>query len=266
MNVLLIIDPQNDFCRPADENGENKGALYVPGADDDMKRLAFWTIANAEKIDHIVVTLDTHHLNDISHPGFWTDKNNKTPQPFTKITLEDIENEIWIPMIEKERVKLYFERLKEQKEYDHIIWPEHCLVGSEGAAIYKPILDSINTWARRGRFFQPVFKGEYPLSEHFGAFAAQVAFDDIPDTQVNAALIDELGQFDNIFLGGEAKSHCVANTVKQLIDFAPGIVSKLRIFKDAMSSVPGFENLADNIYAQAEQLGATFISTAEMIE
>jgi len=34
MNVhLLIIDPQNDFSNP-------QGSLFVPGADDDMKRLA----------------------------------------------------------------------------------------------------------------------------------------------------------------------------------------------------------------------------------
>ena len=31
---LLIIDPQNDFCSP------DKGSLFVPGADQDMLRLA----------------------------------------------------------------------------------------------------------------------------------------------------------------------------------------------------------------------------------
>ncbi len=30
---ILIIDPQNDFC-------DKNGALFVPGADDDMIRLA----------------------------------------------------------------------------------------------------------------------------------------------------------------------------------------------------------------------------------
>ena len=30
---LLIIDPQNDFC-------SSQGSLYVPGADQDMGRLA----------------------------------------------------------------------------------------------------------------------------------------------------------------------------------------------------------------------------------
>ena len=30
---LVAIDPQNDFCSP-------HGSLYVPGAEEDMKRLA----------------------------------------------------------------------------------------------------------------------------------------------------------------------------------------------------------------------------------
>ena len=266
MNVLLIIDPQNDFCRPAGANGQEQGALYVPGAEEDMKRLAFWIIANAEQIDHIVVTLDTHHVNDISHPGFWKNSEGKRPAPFTAISLDDVKNKKWLPLFDEQRVLTYFEKLEAQKEYQHVIWPEHCLIGSEGAAIYKPVLDAINSWARQGKYFHPVFKGEYPLAEHFGAFAAQVVFDDIPDTKVNTSLLDELGQFDNIYIAGEAKSHCVANTVKQMIYFAPGLVGKLRIIKDAMSDVPGFEKMADEIYFEAEKLGATYVSTAQMID
>ena len=79
-------------------------------------------------------------------------------------------------------------------------------------------------------------------------------------------MLDELGQFDNIYIAGEAKSHCVANTVKQMIYFAPGLVGKLRIIKDAMSDVPGFEKMADEIYFEAEKLGATYVSTAQMID
>lgn len=265
MNVLLIIDPQNDFCKPADENGQNQGTLYVNGADEDMKRLSFWTIANSEKIDHIIVTMDHHHLNDISHPGFWRNENNKPPQAFTKITVQDVENGKWIPLFEKERVISYLKKLEQQNEYEHVIWPEHCLIGSEGAAIYKPVFDAINSWAKQGKFFQPVFKGEYPLSEHFGAFAAQVTFDDIPSTALNKALIDELEEFDNIFIAGEAKSHCVASTIKQMINFAPSLVSKLKIFKDAMSNVKGFENIANDIYQKAVNIGASYVTTADML-
>ncbi len=266
MNILLIIDPQNDFCKPANENGHGQGSLYVPNAEKDMKRLAFWILANSEKLDHIVVTLDNHYINDISHPYFWEDENGKNPEPFTNISLKDVEENKWRPIFVPERAKEYLKKLEQQNEYSHVIWPVHCLVGSEGAAIYKPLFDSINQWSKQGKFFQPVIKGEYPFAEHFGAFAAQVIFDDVPDTKLNDALIDELGQFENIYIAGEAKSHCVANTIKQLIYFAPGLISKLKILEDTMSNVTGFENIADDIYSQAKQLGAKFITTAQMID
>ncbi len=265
MNLLLIIDPQNDFCKPGDENGNDKGTLYVPGAEADMSRLAFWIHANSEKLDHIIVTLDSHYINDISHPNFWEDKEGNNPEPFTQITLKDVEEGKWNPVFVPERAKEYLKRLEQQNDYTHVIWPEHCLIGSEGAAIYKPVFDAISQWSRQGQFFQPVMKGEYPFAEHFGAFAAQVIFDDVPDTKLNDSLIDELGQFDNIYLAGEAKSHCVANTVKQLLYFAPGLVGKLKILEDTMSNVPGFEHAADYIYHEAEKLGAKFITTAEML-
>jgi len=256
MNLLLIIDPQNDFCKPADKNGENQGALYVPDADNDMRKLAFWIHANSEKLDHIIVTLDNHFVNDISHPNFWEDENGINPEPFTEISLKDVEEKKWFPTFVPDRAKEYLQRLEAQKEYSHVIWPEHCLVGSEGAAIYKPVFDAINQWARKGSFFQPIMKGEYPFSEHFGAFAAQVIFDDVPDTKVNTNLIDDLGKFENIYLAGEAKSHCVASTIKQLINYAPGLVSKISIIQDTMSDVAGFENSADKIYEEAINLGA----------
>src|SRR5690606_2567163 len=50
---LLVIDPQNDFCRP-------DGALAVPGADADMDRLARLVGALRDRLADIHVTLDSH--------------------------------------------------------------------------------------------------------------------------------------------------------------------------------------------------------------
>ena len=61
-NTLFIIDPQNDFCDP--ENG----ALYVPGAENDMARLSDFIATNGPKLDRIVVSLDSHQRLDISRP------------------------------------------------------------------------------------------------------------------------------------------------------------------------------------------------------
>ena len=37
-NALLIIDPQNDFCNPGDAQGNNVGALFVPGLAEAQVR------------------------------------------------------------------------------------------------------------------------------------------------------------------------------------------------------------------------------------
>ena len=69
---LLIIDPQNDFCSP-------HGSLYVPGAEEDMGRLARLIDRLKNKIADIHVTLDSHRMIDISHPGWWRDSNGHQP-------------------------------------------------------------------------------------------------------------------------------------------------------------------------------------------
>ena len=57
--ALLVIDAQYDFCNP-------KGALFVPGADSDVDRIANMVLTNSDSIAQIFVTLDTHHVKDIA--------------------------------------------------------------------------------------------------------------------------------------------------------------------------------------------------------
>ena len=79
MNVhCLIIDPQNDFCDP------EKGSLYVPGADEDMMRLAKMVDRLRDKLTDIHVTLDSHHTVDIAHPVFWIDGSGPASAPSTR--------------------------------------------------------------------------------------------------------------------------------------------------------------------------------------
>lgn len=266
MNVLLIIDPQNDFCNHGKENKLGRGALYIDGAEKDMERLASWILDNSSAIDHIIVTLDNHFHNDIAHQNFWVAENGLQPEPFTQITLKDVQEKKWLPQFAYKRTIEYLEKLEKQSDFSHTIWPEHCLIGSVGAAIYKPVFDAIEDWSIDGNFFQPVSKGAYPFSEHFGAFAAQVEFEDVPETSLNQNLLAQLDAFDNIYIAGEARSHCVANTIKQLIDFAPNLLPKVIILEDTMSDVAGFENFAENIYEKAVQLGAKMDSTQTNIE
>lgn len=266
MNTLLIIDPQNDFCNQGNSaTGEKQGALYVKNAELDMQRLSKWIISNSEKIDELIVTLDNHQPNDIAHPNFWKNQIGEAPAPFTQILAEDVKRKKWIPLFEAEKVEKYLEALEAQKEFSHIIWPPHCLIGSVGAAIYQPVLDAMRNWTKQGKFYQVVHKGSYPFSEHFGAFAAQVISDEIPETQVNYKLIKQLKNSNTIFIAGEARSHCVANTLKQLMQYAPEIIDKLIILEDTMSNVTGFENIADDIFNELSDKKAKFRTTEKML-
>ena len=123
MNLLLIIDPQNDFM----DSPSYKGSLAVKGAFDDMQRLSKWI--EMHDIDNIVITMDTHVKYDISHPDWWLDKSNLPPNPFTIITKEDVTNGVWRAKDQKEQdySLFYVTQLSEQGKYPLCIWPYHCI-------------------------------------------------------------------------------------------------------------------------------------------
>jgi nicotinamidase-related amidase len=256
-NAILIIDAQYDFCNP-------QGALFVAGADADMKRLAAWIKTNKRQIDHISVTMDSHPVNDISHPSFWQDKNGNYPNPFTPITLQEIKDGKWSPRFFSKEAINYVEELEKQGEFGHFIWPYHCLIGSRGAALDDNIMDALIDWTRDGKFYQVVAKGTYPLTEHFGIFRANVPVANRPETQLNQALIDTLEKYRNVYLVGEAKSHCVANSLKQAMEEAPNLASKFVILEDCMSDVTNLGHLGAPIYAKAKAMGIKFAKTADV--
>lgn len=257
-NAILIIDAQYDFCNP-------QGALFVAGADDDMKRLAAWIKSNKSQIDHISVTMDNHPVNDISHPSFWQDKNGNFPNPFTPITSQEIKDGKWCPRFFPKEAISYVESLEKQGEFGHFIWPNHCLIGSRGAALDDNIMEALIEWTKDGKFYQVIAKGTYPLTEHFGIFRANVPVANRPETQLNQALIDTLEKYQTVYLAGEAKSHCVANSLKQAMEEAPGLAGKFIILEDCMSDVTGLSHLGTPIYTKAKSIGIRFAKSIDII-
>lgn len=256
--LLLVIDMQNDFCR-------TDGALYVHGAENDVTRLEKFISSHEDRIDHIIMTQDNHHVIDISHPGFWEDQSGNPPAPFTLINSENVQSRVWRPRFWKEKAIEYIQSLEKQGEFPHIIWPEHCIIGSYGAAIVNEIMEPVKRWARKGHFFDLVIKGTNPLTEHFGALMASVPIEGSPETQLNRELVRKLKLYDKIVVAGEAKSHCVATTIKQLLNI-DGFATKLVILEDCMSDVTGFETIALPIYEKAKNDGATFTISTRWFE
>jgi nicotinamidase/pyrazinamidase len=260
---LLIIDPQNDFCDPS-------GSLYVPGADEDMKRLSDFINRISSKIDDIHVTVDSHHLFDVAHPMYWKDSSGNNPQPFTIITDADVKSGKWHASVESERewsIK-YTEGLSAQaNKFPLCIWPYHCIIGSPGHNIYPPIFDSLSKWEKEQVAISDIVtKGSNYKTEHYGGLMAEVVDPDDPGTQLNTSLIQTLQTADMIVCAGEALSHCLATTLTQVIEnFGDDNAKKLVLLEDCMSPVPGFEKAADDFIVYAKSHGVKFEKSTQFM-
>ena len=258
---FLIIDPQNDF---SDAPG---AALPVPGASADAERLAGVLDRLGDRIAAIHVTLDTHQLVDISHPIFWRDNNGHPPPPFTQITVADVEQGVWRAFQPEHQLRAleYVRALRDNGRYTLTIWPPHCLVGSWGHGVMPAVAGALQRW-EEARFTRVdyVTKGHNPWTEHYSAVRADVPDPADPGTQLNTRLIRTLENADVVALSGQALSHCVANTVRDIADcMGQESIRKLVLIEDTSSPVPGFEDLARQFLADLRQRGMQTAKAAE---
>lgn len=260
---LLVIDPQNDFCDPG-------GSLSVKGADQDMDRLSLFLKNKGKKLNDVHITMDSHHRFDIAHPLFWQDSSGKNPNPFTVISVNDVETGNWqtaIPSL-RNRALQYLKALDTNSRYDCMIWPEHCLIGSAGAAVYPTFLEALFDWegSAPGNMVDKVTKGSNPFSEHYSAVQAEVPDPQDPTTQLNVGLIKVLQDADEVVIAGEALSHCVANTVRDIANnFGNEEIRKLVLLTDASSSVAGLENLGDDFVKEMTGRGMRLSTTTDYL-
>lgn len=265
MNVhLLIIDPQNDFCDP------DRGSLYVPGAAEDMERLAKMVARCSDRLADIHVTLDSHHVVDIAHPVFWTDGNGAAPNPFSQIVSDDVRAGRWTTRLPsaRERALAYLDALEVGARYPHTIWPPHCLIGSYGHNVTPTLYQRLTAWeARRFGVVDYVTKGSNLWTEHFSAIQAEVPDSGDLGTQMNTRLIETLETADMVILAGEAGSHCLANTVRDIADgFSDSkYIEKLVLLSDATSPVPGFEAYQTDFIRDMTARGMRLSTTTDIL-
>ncbi len=259
----LIIDPQQDFASP-------NGALFVSGADDDMRRLARMVDRLGDRVDDYHVTLDSHRIVDIAHPIWWKNSAGENPQPFTIITLADLDAGRWTTANPGffRRSREYVKALEAGGRYPLCIWPEHCLIGSAGHNVAPELLAALNRWERQVYgLLDFVTKGSNIWTEHYSAVKADVPDPEDPSTQINKSLIKTLMEADLVFIAGEALSHCVANTVRDIAnEFGDdSYVKKLVLITDASSSVTGFETLGADFVKEMTARGMQTATTTDFL-
>jgi nicotinamidase-related amidase len=233
--LLLAIDMQKDFM----ENG----SLPVPGSFGDVERTTKFIYDNLSKISQIAVSLDTHLPQQIFHPYWWVDSKGNNPAPYTVITLKDLDEGKWFPVIAPMESREYVEGLEKQGKV-LCIWTYHCIQGTEGHSLESQFANMIYFHSDAKKMAVHVIaKGQDPLSEMYGIIKPEFSRKNL----VNTVFLNYMEKFDKIIIVGEAKSHCVLESIKQIAEHyhnvvnKPEMTQKVYILEDCMSCIPGFE-------------------------
>ena len=283
--ALLGIDIQNTFCIPGYE-------LFVAGrsgrgAVDDNIRLCEFIYKNIGRITHIMVTMDTHQAMQIFHPIFFIDQKGHHPPPFTLISNQDIIQERWRfnPALEESIGKdvdymqryliHYTQQLEQNRRFNLTIWPYHAMLGGIGHALVSAFEEAIffHTIARNNQSFFDI-KGDLPLTEHYSALGPEVITE--PDGKQIAdrdiSFIKILQEYDRLIIAGQAKSHCVAWTIQDLLEEIQqtdrSLSQKIYILEDCTSPVviPGvidYTESANKAFARFAQAGVNIVKSTE---
>lgn len=286
--ALIAIDVQNTFCIPGFE-------LYVggrsgTGAVDDNRRLAEFVYRNLAMLTRITATMDTHEALQIFHAIFLVDERGEHPAPYTLVSAEDVEQGRWrfnpaiasslhiSPEYGQQHLLHYTLQLQERGKYDLTIWPYHALLGGIGHALV-PAVEEAFFFHAITRNVQTEFKikGENALTEAYSAVGPEVSSGPRGERLAgkDPGFLQMVMEFDAVVIAGQAKSHCVAWTVDDLLTAIraedEGLARKVYLLEDCSSPVviPGaidYTGDADRAYERFHQAGMHLVRSTDPIE
>ena len=273
---LLLVDVQNTFCIPGFE-------LFVAGrsgrgAVEDNMRLCRFIYRNLDVITDISATMDTHLPQQVFHAIFFVDEDGNHPAPYTNIEPGELQSGKWrfnpalaqgfgiTPEYGQTMLIHYAEELQRKGKYTLTIWPYHAMLGGIGHALVSAVEEAVY-FHSMARLTQPAFevKGDRPFTEHYSVIGPEVTRG--PQGEVlgvhNNKFIDTLKNVDALVIAGQAKSHCVAWTISDLLedihDTDPSLANKVYLLEDCTSSVvvPGadFTEAGDAAFERFAEAG-----------
>lgn len=287
---LLLIDLQNTFCHPDFE-------LFVAGrsgmgAVEDNVRLCEFIYHNLGSINVIIPTMDTHTAMQIFHPIFWINEAGENPIPaVTTISLEDVEKGIWKvnPKVAESLTSgdysrlanyalHYVSNLNKVGKFPLIVWPYHSMLGGIGHALVSAVEEALffHCIARNSQTRYEI-KGQNPLTENYSILSPEVLADEQGNSiaEKNTSLIKYLLEFDTVIVAGQAKSHCVAWTIADLLTEIEArdksLAQKIYLLEDCTSPVVvtggvDYTEQANNAFQKFANAGMHLIKSTDEID
>ena len=292
---LLLIDVQRDFCFP-------EGSLFVGGRDgngavEDSSRIAEFIYRNMGAITDITTTMDTHFAQQIFQQTFWIGEDDKHVPPMTMITTDQIRsgkvrpnpavarlvknNYGWV----MKQTQYYCDELEKAGKYRLIVWPFHCMLGSEGHALVGTIHEArlFHSFVRGAQNHAEI-KGANPWTENYSVLRPEVLnrFDGKGSlAQKNTQFFEKLLESDAVVIAGQADSHCVKSSIDdiltELVDKGnPELAKKVYVMTDCMSSVVipdgqggflmDFTDDAEKAHQRFKDAGMNLVKSTDAIE
>lgn len=234
--AVFGIDCQIGFTHP-------EASLYVPGAEDDMRRAVEWIYKNLDRITTLHFSMDTHRVYQIFHPAWWINDEGEHPEPFTQITHDDVRSGKWRARFNPRAALEYTDKLERSGKHVLTVWPYHTMLGGISHAL-NPALMEASIFHAVARKSQSEFetKGAHPLTENYSVLKPEVT--QLGNQTVggfNAQFYETLLENDRVYIFGEASSHCVRETIRDILEEIestdPNLAKKIYIVEDAMSPV-----------------------------
>ena len=282
---LMLIDVQNTFCIPDFE-------LYVGGrsgrgAIEDNARLCEFIYRNLGKITEITATMDTHLTMQVFHPIFFVDKDGNHPAPYTDIQLSELRDGQWMfntaladqfdiaPEYGQPMMLHYADELQKSGKYALTIWPYHAMLGGLGHALVSSVAEALffHSVARLAQT-DIVIKGDTPFTENYSVIGPEVLTGPMGEMlgMHDPKFIEKLQECDRLIVAGQAKSHCVAWTVSDLLeDIAMTdleLARKVYLLEDCTSpvvvpDVVDHTDAADAAYERFAKAGMHIVKSTE---
>ena len=269
------IDCQVGFSTPG-------ASLFVPGAVEDTTRTIEWLYGNLDRITQVAFSLDTHRVFQIFHPAWWVDVDGKHPAPFTNISLADVREGKWKPIAHPAECLEYVKQLEKAGKYVLTVWPYHTLLGGVSHALVPALMEAaiFHALVRQAQTHFET-KGTHAMTENYSVMAPEVR--ELGGKSVgtfNAAFFKMLMDFDRVYVFGQAKSHCVLSTLKDMQQHIAGtdptLMEKIFILEDATSPVPAppisplpaaldFPRVADKAFEELKAAGMNIVKTSDPI-